>query len=73
MMMSNRDQILQLLDKVPEHKLGYVLAYIQGITIDEEADDLYCEKLYEEYLNDTDVDKDVEFSLAECKAEWGID
>lgn len=62
-----------VLDKVPEHKLGYVLAYIQGITIDEEADDAYCENLYQEYLQDTDVDKDIEYSLPECKKEWGID
>jgi hypothetical protein len=46
MMMNNKEQILQLLDKVPEYKLGYVLAYMQGITIDEEADDDYCEGLY---------------------------
>jgi hypothetical protein len=45
MMMSNKEQILQLLDKVPEYKLGYVLAYIQGMTTDEEVDDAYCERL----------------------------
>lgn len=72
-MMSNKDQILQLLDKVPEYKLGYVLAYIQGIAIDEEADDVYCEKLYQEYLQDTDAERDVEYSLEECKKEWGLD
>ncbi len=73
MMMSNKDQILQLLDKVPEYKLGYVLAYIQGIAVDEEADDVYCEKLYQEYLQDTDGERDVEYSLEECKKEWGLD
>ena len=30
--MSNREQIISLLDVVPEHKLGYILAYVQGIT-----------------------------------------
>jgi hypothetical protein len=72
MMMSNKEQILQLLDKVPEYKLGYVLAYLQGITIDEEADDDYCEQLYQEYLQDESPDKDEEYSLEECKKEWGI-
>jgi hypothetical protein len=71
-MMSNKEQILQLLDKVPEYKLGYVLAYIQGITTDEEADDAYCERLYQEYLQDKSPDKDEEYSLEECKKEWGI-
>lgn len=72
MFMSNKEQILQLLDKVPEYKLGYILAYIQGMAIDEEADDAYCEQLYREYLQDTDTQKDVEYSLEDCKKEWGI-
>ena len=28
--MSEKDKIIQLLDYVPEYKLGYVLAYVQG-------------------------------------------
>ena len=48
--MSEKDKIIQLLDYVPEYKLGYVLAYVQGITADEDSDDEYCRKLYEEYL-----------------------
>lgn len=55
--MSEKDKIIQLLDYVPEYKLGYVLAYVQGITADEDSDDEYCRKLYEEYLNDTDRKK----------------
>ncbi len=35
--MSNKDRIVNLLDTVPEYKLGYVLAYIQGIVADETA------------------------------------
>ena len=34
--MSEKDKIIQLLDYVPEYKLGYVLAYVQGITADED-------------------------------------
>lgn len=33
--MSNREKIIALLDSVPEYKMGYVLAYVQGITADE--------------------------------------
>ena len=47
--MSEKDKIIQLLDYVPEYKLGYVLAYVQGITADEDSDDEYCRKLYEEW------------------------
>ena len=34
--------------------MGYVLAYLQGLTADEEADNAYCEQLYQDYLNDPD-------------------
>ncbi|MCD7888285.1 MAG: hypothetical protein LUG44_11890 [Clostridiales bacterium] len=37
--MSNREKIISLLDSVPEYKLGYVLAYVQGLTADEAEDD----------------------------------
>ena len=30
--MSNKEKIITLLDDIPDHKIGYVLAYIQGIT-----------------------------------------
>lgn len=50
--MSDRERIVQLLDEVPAYKLGYVLAYVQGLTADEDADDAYCEQLYQHYLND---------------------
>lgn len=70
--MSEKDKIIQLLDYVPEYKLGYVLAYVQGITADEDSDDGYCRKFYEEYLNDTDSEKEEEYSLEECKKEWGL-
>ena len=71
--MSNKEKVVQLLDSVPEYKMGYILAYIQGITADEEADDLFCQKIVEDYENDPDPDKDQEYTLEECKKEWGID
>ena len=39
---------------------------------EKDTDDEYCKKLYEEYLNDPDTDKDEEFSLEDCKKDWGI-
>jgi len=70
--MSNRERVISLLDSVPEYKMGYVLAYIQGITADEEADDLFCERMIENYENDPDPTKDQMFTLEECKREWGL-
>lgn len=71
--MSNKEIIIQLLDRVPEYKMGYVLAYVQGITADEEADDTFCENMWNNYKNDPETDKDDEFTLEECKKEWGLD
>lgn len=34
--MSDREKIYQLLDVVPDSKIGYVLAYLQGMTDGEE-------------------------------------
>ena len=43
--MSNREKIIELLDYVPDYKMGYVLAYVQGITADEEADEIFCQRM----------------------------
>lgn len=70
--MSNREKIIELLDRVPEYKTGYVLAYLQGITADEEADDLFCQRMMENYENDPDPEKDKTYTLEECMEEWGM-
>ena len=31
-----------------------------------------AKKLYEEYLNNPDPEKDEEFNLEDCKKDWGI-
>lgn len=35
--MSDREKIYQLLDVVPDYKIGYVVAYLQGITEGEDT------------------------------------
>ena len=70
--MSNKEKIVALLDNVPDYKMGYVLAYIQGLTADEEADDLFCERMIENYKNAPDEDKEV-VPLEACLKEWGLD
>ena len=70
--MSQKDLCIQLLDSVPEYKLGYVLAYLQGITADEREDDEFCTKLLEDYHNSNDDEKDVSYTLDDCKREWGL-
>ncbi len=68
--MSNREKVIALLENIPEYKIGYVLAYIQGLTADEDADDAFCQQLYERYRNDPE--KDEAFTLEDCKREWGL-
>lgn len=70
--MSNRERIISLLDHVPEYKMGYILAYVQGITADEEADDAFCERMIQNYENDPDPEKDECETLEACKKEWGL-
>ena len=40
--MSIREKIIALLNGVPEYKMGYILAYVQGLTADEDADGAFC-------------------------------
>ena len=60
--MSNRERIVELLDVIPDYKIGYVLAYVQGMAADEEADDLFCQRMVENYENAPDEEKE-ELSL----------
>ncbi len=70
--MSNKERIIELLDNLPDYKIGYVLAYVQGVAADEEADDIFCQRMIEDYENDLDPEKDKGYTLEECKKEWGM-
>lgn len=69
--MSEKEQLLQLIDNMPDYKIGYILAYAKGITAEEQADNDFCEALYQDYMNDSD--KDESYSLEDCKKEWGLE
>ena len=56
--MSNRERIIELLDSIPDYKIGYVLAYVQGVAADEEADDIFCRRMVENYEKAPDEDKE---------------
>ncbi len=70
--MSNRELAKSLIDQIPESKLLYIIAYLQGAAVpdDEAEDDAFCERLYQEYLDDPE--KDESYTLEECKKEWGL-
>ncbi len=69
--MSERETAMRLLENVPAYKLGYVIAYLQGITADEALDDAFCERLCSEYEND--ADKGQFISMAEMAKMSGVD
>ena len=70
--MSNRERIVELLDIIPDYKIGYVLAYVQGVAADEEADDFFFFFMVENYENAPDEDKE-DIPLEDCLKEWGLD
>lgn len=70
--MSNRDKIVELLKIIPDYKIGYALAYIQGLAADEEADDIFCQKMLEIYENAPDEDKE-DIPLEDCLKEWKLE
>ena len=65
--MSNKERIIELLDVIPDYKIGYVLAYVQGVA----ADDLFCQRMVENYENAPDEDKE-DIPFEECLKEWGL-
>lgn len=52
--MSYKELAIQLINNMPDYKLGYAIAYLQGLVADESDDDLYCAGLLDEYKNDTE-------------------
>ncbi len=69
--MSEREIAIELINKMPEYKIGYAVAYLQGLTADEIADDLYCADLLREYQNDSEAGDFV--SLDEAIKMCGVD
>ena len=73
--MSVREQLNQLTAALPDYKLAYVLAYVQGLIADEkaeEADDDYCEQLLKDYQNDPDPHKTDTIPLEQLAQELGV-
>jgi len=70
--MSDRAACEILLNRLPDFKIGYVLAYLQGLCADEEADDAYCESLYHAYQKDSSSDKHETVSLERLASDLGV-
>lgn len=72
--MSEREQAKQIIDQLPEYKISGLLMFLQGMKFDDEIeDDLYCQRLYQEHLDDPDPEKDEVISLEELCCQEGIE
>ena len=72
--MNEREQAKQIIDKLPDYKINNLLLFLKGVAFDDEIeDDLYCEKLYQEYLDDPDPEKEKTITLEELARREGIE
>lgn len=71
--MSNKELAKQIIDKLPDYKINDLLLFLQGMQFsDEIEDDLYCEKLAEDYLDNTDPNKHDAISIEDFAMREGI-
>ena len=72
--MSEKEQAKQIIDRLPDYKLRRLLVFLRGIEFDDELeDDLFCEQLYQKYLDDPDPDKTQTITLEELAAREGVE
>lgn len=62
--MSNKELAIQLINQIPDYKIGYAIAYLQGLNADEMADDDFCEQMLNDYENSTDKGEFISFDEA---------
>lgn len=68
--MSEREQAKQIIDCLPEYKIGRLLLFLQGMQFDDEIEDeLYCERLMDDYRNNTSPDQHETVTLEELEKE----
>lgn len=71
--MNNREQAKQIIDALPEYKIDHILTFLKGVQFDDEIeDDLYCEKLVADYLDNSDPQKHESITLEELAKREGI-
>lgn len=51
--MSNKEKAIRLMESIPDSNLDFVVAFLENM-VEDIADDIFCEKLYQDYLNSPD-------------------
>lgn len=72
--MSNRDMAKSIIDAIPDSQMVYVVNLLQNwrMSLEEAADDAFCEKLYNDYLNDDDPQKNEGMLIEDFAESLGI-
>lgn len=72
--MSEREQAKQIIDNLPDYKIGNILMFLKGVQYDDDIeDDIFCERLAEKYFNDPDPEKERSITIEELAKDLGID
>ena len=72
--MSDRNKAIDIINSLPDSQVAYVLSMLQIFhsAMDEASDDAFCEKLYADYLNDDDSEKDTGMLIEDFAQQLGI-
>ncbi len=59
--MSNRDLAIQIINQMPDYKLGYAIAYLQGLCVDEviETEKIANDPNRKHYNSFNDIKKEI--------------
>lgn len=59
--MSNKDLAIQLINQIPDYKLGYAIAYLQGLCVDEvtEAEKIANDLSRKHYNSFSEIKKEI--------------
>ena len=72
--MSERDKAISIIDSIPDSQICYVLNMLQNFkaALDETADDTFCDRLYTDYIEDSDNQKDDGMPIEQFAESLGI-
>ena len=71
--MSEREQVHQLVESLPDEKITRLLIFLQGMKFDDDIeDDIFCENLVSGYLVNNDPQKHETITLEEFAAQEGV-
>ena len=71
--MSEREQAKQIIDRLPEYKIGRLLLFLQGMQFDDEIEDeLYCARLMDDHRNACSAEPEELITLEELAKREGI-